>query len=172
MDSKQKNEGLKFSKGAQEAMPARSTTVVFTPRSARWYEIETPMTPLLLMSSHVYAARVLLSLSHWPALTSLNKKHVPAICLPSSCKWNLSRIWVVLKKNRRWRAVISQGKKGWSPTTFSIHCRQTRHALWQISQHPPEMRQGTSAQNENRFVIPAASLSGGLSARIPTNGVL
>ena len=52
-----------------------------------------------------------LSLSHWPALTSLNKKHVPAICLPSSCKWNLSRIWVVLKKNRRWRAVISQGKK-------------------------------------------------------------
>ena len=63
MDSKQKNEGLKFSKGAQEAMPARSTTVVFTPRSARWYEIETPMTPLLLMSSHVYAARVLLSLS-------------------------------------------------------------------------------------------------------------
>ena len=112
------------------------------------------------------------SLSHWPALTSLNKKHVPAICLPSSCKWNLSRIWVVLKKNRRWRAVISQGKKGWSPTTFSIHCRQTRHALWQISQHPPEMRQGTSAQNENRFVIPAASLSGGLSARIPTNGVL
>lgn len=73
MDSKQKNEGLKFSKGAQEAMPARSTTVVFTPRSARWYEIETPMTPLLLMSSHVYAARVLLSLSL--SLTDLHLHH-------------------------------------------------------------------------------------------------
>ena len=44
-------------------MPARSTTVVFTPRSARWYEIETPMTPLRVMSSHVYAARMPLSLS-------------------------------------------------------------------------------------------------------------
>ena len=95
--------------------------------------------------------------------------HMPPVILQVKFTQDLSGSQ---KKNRRWRAVISQGKKGWSPTTFSIHCRQTRHALWQISQHLPEMRQGTSAQNENRFVIPAASLSGGLSARIPTNGVL
>ena len=35
----------KAESATQEAIPARSITVVLTPRNARWYEMETPITP-------------------------------------------------------------------------------------------------------------------------------